>query len=931
MQEAASMTAITTHPSGTVTFLFTDIEDSTRLWEQHSALMKSAHHRQEAILLDAIREHDGYAYKMVGDAFQAAFDTAPQALAAAFDAQRALHSEQWGDIGDLRVRMGIHTGVTEERAGDYTGPVLNRVARLMSAGHGGQILISLTTQELVRDHLPFGVTLRDMGERRLKDLTRPEHIFQLLHPDLPSDFPPLKTLDNHPNNLPLQPNPLIDREKDVASIRSKLLRDEVCLLTLIGPGGIGKTRLALQAAAEMLDDFPNGVFFVNLAPIVDPNLVAPTIAYTLDLREAGGQPIADTLKDYLKDKRLLLVLDNFEHVVGAAPTVAALFKSAPHLKALVTSREPLRLSMEHEHGVPPLSVPDPNKLTTVEAVSKNDAVSMFVQRAVAVKPGFEVNNQNAPAVAEICYRLDGIPLAIELAAARIKVLPPQAIRERLGSRLRLLTGGARDVPARQRTLRNTIEWSYDLLTAEEKQLFRRMAVFRGGRTLEAADAVCNAYADTLVVSAQGLEIDVLDGISSLTDKSLMYVTERTGGEARYSMFETIQEYSWEKLQECGELMELQRQHALYFMRLAEEVEPRLRGAHQVEWLARLEDEHDNIRVALRWAREAGNPESLKTGLRLAGAIWRFWMMRGYFSEGREQLTGLLEIEAVQAGQAGQTLQLEQGEQATKSQVQPTLLHYRAKALNGAGALAYSQGDYTSARSLYEESLFLRRKFGDQEGIAGSLNNLGNVAEQQGNYASARSLYEESLSLTRELGDKWRIAASLNNLGNVAQQQGDYASARSLYEESLSLTRELGDKWGIANSLNNLGLVAQQQWDHFAARSLYEESLSLHRELGDKFGIAASLAGLGGLAVARVTSTNSTGSVERGVRLLGAVEAMLETIGAVLESGNRIPYERAIAASRQQLGEDAFKRVWKEGRAMGMDEAIAYALEMPALQ
>jgi predicted ATPase/class 3 adenylate cyclase len=880
MLDVASRSSDPGRPSGTVTFLFTDIEGSTRLWEQYPEKMKAAHHRQEAILLEAIEAHGGYAYKMIGDAFQAAFHTAPQALEAALDAQRALHSEPWEKIGigDLRVRMGIHTGITEEREGDYTGPVLNRVARLMSAGHGGQILISLATQELVRDHLPSGVTLLDLGEHRLKDLTRPERIFQLIAEGMPSQFPTLKTLDNRPNNLPLQPNPLIGREKEVEDVRGMLQRDDVRLLTLTGPGGIGKTRLALQAVAEMVDDFPDGVFFVNLAPLVDPGLVVPTIAYTLGLREAGDQPIADILKDYLKYKWLVMVLDNFEQVLEAAPQISELLKTAAHLKMLVTSRTPLNLSMEHQYAVPPLAVPDLRQQHGPEALSQYDAVTLFIQRAEAVKPGFRVNNANAPAVAEICYRLEGIPLAIELAAARVKVLSPQALLDRLGSRLKLLTGGARDVPARQQTLRNTIEWGYDLLTGGEKQLFRRASVFRGGRTLEAVEEVCNAVGD--------LEVDVLDGVTSLVDKSLMYTVEGKGGEARYWMLETIYEHAIEKLDESGEGEEIRRQHALYFMKLGERAEPELRGAQQGEWLGRLEDEHDNIRAVLRRGMESSgavsNPEAveaLEIGLQLAGALWRFWYVRGHFSEGREWMTGLLGLSRLMASP-----ELPGVRDGGTAESQPALVTYRARALHGAGVLADMQGDYAYARSLHEESLALRRELEDKSGIADSLNNLGIVADMQGDYAYARSLYEESLALRRELEDKWGIAGSLGNLGGLAYSQGDYATARSLQEESLALRRELEDKGGIAGSLARLGGV----------------------EVG-------------------------TGGVERGVRLLAAVQALLEEIGAVFDRGDRIPYERAIASAREELGDEVFERVWEEGRAMPMEQAIAYALQTPIVE
>jgi predicted ATPase/class 3 adenylate cyclase/Tfp pilus assembly protein PilF len=963
-------------PTGTVTFLFTDVEGSTKRWEAHPQAMQAAFARQEAILRYAIGANGGFAYKLIGDAFQAAFPTAGQALQAVIDAQHTLSSEKWpAEIGDVRVRMALHTGVTEERGDDYVGPALNRVARLLSAGHGGQVLLTLATQQLLRDNLPSGMTLRDMGEHRLKDLIQPERIFQVMAVGLPADFPPLKTLDNRPNNLPRQATPLIGREREVEAVQSRLMRADVHLLTLTGVGGIGKTRLALQAAAEMLEEFPDGVFFVNLAPIIDPALVTPTVAYTLGLREVGGQTIEDTLKEYLKDKRLLLVLDNAEQVLDAAPEVADLLKSSSQLKALVTSRAALHLSMEHEYAVPPLRVPDPKELAAtgshaleardvVPLLAQYEAVELFVRRSQAVKPDFQIDKENARVVAEICYRLEGIPLAIELAAARVKALLLHALLDRLQSRLKLLTGGARDLPARQQTLRNTIAWSYDLLNDADKRLFRRMSVFTGGRTLRAADAVCNAGGD--------LEIDVMEGVASLVDNSLMYVTEGANGEPRYLMLETIHEFAREKLDESGEGEALQRQHALYFMALAEHAEPELTGSQQAEWLARLEDEHDNLRAALRWAsnleQNAVTQAAERAGvvLRLAGASWRFWYMRGYLTEGREQLAGVLHVherltELSQAG-AARAADTNHDEQAVQSQVPSGLRAYRAKALNGAGNLAHAQGDYAAARSLHEESLAIKRGLGDKWGIASSLNNLGIIAQEQGDYAAARSLYVEDLTLFQELGDKRGIASSLNNLGIVAQEQGDYLSASSLYEESLGLRRELGDKLGIAMSLNNLGTVAKAQGQYTAARSLYEESLGLRRELGHKGGIARALYNLGAVAKAQgeyatarslyvesleirrelgdshgiaecLESFASLAALHNGhtgarlaALLFGGAEALREAIGSPVPPDERAEHEANVAAARALLDRATWEGAWQQGRGMNMEKAIEIALE-----
>src|SRR5215217_2338175 len=620
---------MTAPPTGTVTFLFTDIEGSTSLWEHDAPTMQEALARHDEILQNTIEDRGGYVFKTVGDAFCAAFDTATDATEAALAAQRALLEEGWADeIGSIRVRMALHAGAAEERGGDYFGPPLNRVARLLSAGHGGQILLSHTTQELTRDDLPEGASLRDLGQRRLKDLFRPERVFQLLAPDLPSGFPPLKTLDARLNNLPTQPTPLVGREREVAGVCRLLRGGGVRLLTLTGPGGMGKTRLALQVAADLVDEFEDGVFLVPLAPISDPDLVVPTVARTLDITETSGRTPEEALKDYLRNKEIVLVLDNFEQVVEAAPLVGELLSACPALKVLATSRTVLRLYGEREFTVPPLELPDPSHPQPLERLTQYEAVRLFVERAQAAKAGFSVTDENALAVAKICAHLDGLPLAIELAAVRIKLLPPQAILVRLGNRLKLLTGGARDLPERQRTLRATIEWSHELLDEGQKILFARLAVFAGGCTLEAMEAVCDAERDLPLD-------DPIKGASSLLDKSLLRREEGSEeSEPRFSMLETIREYAQERLEESEAAEEIRRLHAECYLALAEEAEPRLRGPEVVTSLGRLETEHDNMRAALSWSLKSGEAE---LGLRLGVALLWFWSARGYWSEGARWL------------------------------------------------------------------------------------------------------------------------------------------------------------------------------------------------------------------------------------------------------------------------------------------------------
>jgi predicted ATPase/class 3 adenylate cyclase/uncharacterized protein HemY len=977
-----------------VTFLYTDVEGSTQHWEHHSNLMKLALSQHHAILREAIASNNGLVFETAGDSFVAVFTSAPDALQAALAAQRALHSAHWEEpVGRLKVRMGLHTGLAEMRPdGYYAQHTLSRLARLLASAHGDQVVLSLATQELVRYRLPEGVKLRDLGEHRLKDLIRPEHIYQLVAPGLPTEFPLLKTLDARANNLPRQATSLVGREKEVAAVAALLRKPVVALVTLTGPGGTGKTRLALQAATELLDDFMNGVWFVELATLVEPRLVIPTIAQTLGLREERGTPIINSLKEYLKEKHLLLVLDNFEQVVESGREVSELIAACHKLKVLTTSRIPLHLRGEKEFAVPPLAIPDVHdvrQLPPVESLSQYEAVQLFAERATDVEPNFQLTEDNAPAVAQICSRLDGLPLAIELAAARTRLFFPQALLSELSSPLKLLTGGARDLPTRQQALRNTIEWSYNLLSDEEKQLFRRMAPFSGGRTVEALEAVCNHDGQ--------LQMDVFDGVQSLLDKSLLQQREgswggRDGGgegsegEPRFWMLETIHEYATEKLGESGEADALYRAHAHYFMRLGEDAEPHLTAARQAEWLTRLEEEHDNIRAALRWARESAEEEDQEVGIRLGGAVCRYWEVRGHMTEGREQLAAALSrqgretrekasrIERERASRArGKALvgvgrlALRQGDyQEAREYFEEGLAAYRragdgtgiATSLNNLGILAYDQGEDERARTLYEESLALRREVGDKRGIAISLNNLGILAFSHEEYEKARTQYEESLAIYRKLGDKGSIATSLNNLGVVAMEQREYERARTLYEESLAIQREVGDKRSVALALSNLGTVAYEQEEYKRARTLMEESLALRREIGDKRAIAISLHNLGNIlhmegeyTGAHTLHTQSVaiyreigvkdgidtnlgglgaaaiglGQLEKGVRLLGASDGLHEALGTVRKSNDRIPYEQAVEAALAQLGAEELERLQEEGRKMSMEEAIEYAL------
>ena len=673
------------YPRGTVAFLFTDIEGSTRRWESDQQAMGLAVERHFALLRETITAQDGVVFKTIGDAVQAAFPTVPNAIAAALNAQIALRREDWGDLGPLRVRMAIHAGEATPRDGDYVAPTLNRLSRVLGTGYGEQILLTHTARTLATT-LPVRYALQDLGQHRLRDLLQPEHIYQLRGPELDVDFPPLKSLDRHLHNLPAQPTTLLGREAEVAAARALLQQDGVRMVTLTGPGGTGKTRLGLQVGAELVDVFADGVWFVPLAAIADPALVVPAIAQSLGLSEVASQPLLNIVQDYLKDKQALLLLDNFEHLTSAASTISALLAACPTLKVLITSREPLRITGEREIPVPPLSLPSSRQVRGLSpaAFLEYPAIRLFVERAQTVKPDFALTEAIAADVAAICLRLDGLPLAIELAAARVRVLPPGQLLARLDRRLKILTGGNRDLPARQQTLRAAIEWSHELLDPDEQSLFAHLAVFAGGCTLEAAEAVCGAHG--------GHEIDVLDGLDSLSQKSLLRPEEGSEGWTRFTMLETIREYALERLDASGEADSLRQAHARFFLDLAEAAEPQLTGPDQVLWLDRLGTEHDNLRAALGWLERSSEREPW---LRLSGALWRFWWVRGHMTEGRGWLARAL---------------------AETDGLPPAV---RAKSLSGAGILAESQGDYVQAKALHEESLALARQSGDRFAIAAS--------------------------------------------------------------------------------------------------------------------------------------------------------------------------------------------------------------------
>jgi predicted ATPase/transcriptional regulator with XRE-family HTH domain len=790
--------------------------------------------------------------------------------------------------------------------------------------------------------------------------------------------PPWSSQPRSPNNLPAPPTAFIGRERETAAACALLRRAEVRLATMTGGPGIGKTRLSLRVASALTGDpgFRDGVFFVALASIRDPALVASTIARTLKIQEAPGQPLLDRLKEALRDRRMLLLLDNFEHVIPGAPVLAELLALAPGLKVLATSRALLHLYGEYEFPVHSLALPDPGEPLQAEGLARYEAVRLFTERAIAAKLDFAITDENAALIAGICIQLEGMPLAIELAAARIKDLAPQAISSRLHRKLDLLVGGPQDLPARQQTLRAAIDWSYDLLDREEQAIFRSMSVFVGGCTQEAVRAVCLLKGEH--------EVDLPGSIASLVGKSLVQ-QEAAGEDVRLRMLEITREYAWERLAEI-EAEALHKRHAEYYLSVAVAAEPRLKGEQQITWLDRLEAEHNNLRAALQWSLQH---REVEITLRLGSALWRFWLIRGYLSEGRRWLE-----EALASGGAGVG-------------VVPATV--RANALNGAGNLAYSAGDYAAALALHEESLGLRRELGDKQGMAGALNNIAVVWRDRGDYERASTYFEMSLELKRELGDKMGIASSLNNLGVVRQRQsnydaaqacyeeslliwreagekygiataltnlgvlqgfrGNYEAARSLHEESLLIRRELGDKLGISTSLGNIATVVLAQGDYAAARALHEEnlairreqgddkpgmahslydlgfvlhrqgdlkqavllikeSLSIGRDLGNKQGIAECLAELAVVAVSQAQAKKHKGqqraTLERAARLFGAAGALSEAIGFQLQRADRDSFDRQAALACAQLGKPAWDALRAEGCALTMEQAVAYA-------
>jgi len=854
-------------PTGTVTFLFTDVEGSTALLtrigkEAYGELLAEHSH----LVDDAVESANGRVVDTQGDAFFAAFASATAAVVCAARLQRELGPTA------LRVRIGIHTGQPAVTASGYVGLDVPCAARICASAHGGQVLLSQTTRQLVEDELPDRIALRDLGEHRLKDLTRAQRLSQLVIPGLRDEFPPLRTLENRPTNLPVQPTTLIGRERELATAAELLHRADIRLLTLTGTGGSGKTRLALQAAAELVDDFPDGVFFVALAPVADPALFAPTIARVIGAKET------ESLRDFLAPKRLLLVLDNMEQLVEAAPALSELLAAAPQLKLLVTSRTSLHLSGEHELEVPPLGVPDPANLPEIDALSEYEAVALFIERAQAVKADFAVTKANAPALAEICVRLDGLPLAIELAAARAKLLSPQALLARLEDRFDLLTGGPRDMPERQQTLRATIDWSYGLLDDDEQTLFARLAVFVGGCTLDAADAVCGS--DTL-----------LSGLSTLIDNNLLRQEEQPDGEPRFTMLETIRAYALERLEASGDPEEVRRQHAEHFAAVAERAADDYFGAVTAD-LFMLERDHDNFRAALAWTVASDERE---LAVEIIWGLTPFWVQCGFLGEGARK-----SVEAVELAKG-------------------LPLATQARAWSCAANFASRTDELERARRLSERALEAERRLGDRRAEGWSLRMLGTTAALSGDFGEADTRFDQARAAFLELEDERGLAVTAHSQGVFAMVKGDFGRARELLTESLARHRALGSSdAAVANDLVDLGALAFHERRYDDAVPLFAEALERSLRTGQRIVVAETLHGLAGVARAR-------DELEVAARMLGAAEALEEQLGQKIDPYVRQAYAETTAAILARRDKPAIAAAWAEGKTMGDAEAAAYAL------
>jgi predicted ATPase/class 3 adenylate cyclase len=858
--------------TGTVTFLFTDIQGSTPLWEQMPEEMQASVAQHHTILRQAIESNGGTVYQIIGDGFQASFRLASEGLSAALAAQRALQLAEWYVTGPLKVRMGLHTGQAElDRLGNAPYEVshtLNRAGRVMSAGHGGQILLSQETADLVARQLPREVTLKDLGEYRLKGMTIPEHLYQVVAPDLPSSFPPLATAIAHPNNLPVQLTSFIGREADIAAVCARLQNPGLRLLTITGVGGSGKTRLAIRVGQELLEEYPEGIYFVNLTPLRESTLVVAAVARIFSLHATSSHTIMEVLCEFLFYKKMLLILDNFEQVISSGPDLNLLLAAAPGVKLLVTSRELLRISGEHNYPLSPFMLPSLQDAQEIESLSQNEAIRLFVERARSVQPEFYLSLGNATPVIEICRRLDGLPLAIELAAARVRLLTPQNMLEQFSSRLKLLVGGARDLPVRHQTMRLAIEWSYDLLSEPEKALFCRLGVFAGGCTLEAADAVCKST------------MDILEGIESLLYKNLLRRTEMNG-QTRFWMYETIREFALEQLDASHDSLETHRAMAHYFSK-----------SDFLNNLKGMERELDNLRAVLRWSIDSGEA---RAGLLIAGQPY-FW--NKHAAEGRRWLKELLDSPGAR---------------------EPT--EDRMNGLGGALALAFFDGDLEATEAYLREAFVLARALQLERHPAFNMFHFmrGWLEFCYGHYPAAAQEFQIYYQKQVESSGKDSTAYVCHGLAACELMTGNLTKAREYYQAAVDICQRTNDKVGICESKARLAFTVLEEGHLDEAEQLLRESIQVAHEIGYDVMNYVFLRGIGRVAWKR-------GQVERAVRLYGTAEQVGILQGSTQEFAElELLSKRYLDEMRQQTDPAVFERAWKAGRSMTPGQAIEYAL------
>ncbi|MFN2520357.1 MAG: hypothetical protein ABR525_04845 [Candidatus Limnocylindria bacterium] len=867
-------------PEGDVTFLFSDIEGSTRMLGDRPALYAAALLRHDEIMRGSVERSSGVIFETVGDAVYAAFSEPIAGAQAALDSQLALAHEDWGELGSLRIRMALHGGAVERRRDHYFGAPLYRCARLMSIGHGGQTLLSRTTADAIGDSLPHPAGLRPMGTHRLKDLADPEVVFQLTHPGLQSTFAPLRSLAPATNTLPTQLTSLVGRRRELAETGRLLAATR--LLTLTGPGGTGKTRLAVALGTEAAGRFDDGVIFVPLAATRDAELVGNAIALALDITEKAAEPLVKTLVSHLEPKELLLLLDNFEQVVQAAPLVARLLSDCPRLTIIATSRVRLNVSGEQRYEVPPLAVTTP-ALGPGERQTQSEAVTLFLQRALAVRPDLQLAARELSAIATICARLDGLPLSIELAAARTRTLSPEGILSRLSKRLTLLTGGGGDLPQRQRTLRGAIDWSHELLGDAERTLFRRLAAFAGGFALDDAQGVC---------ASGEQDVDVFESLERLVDHSLVGERIQPDGQPRFQMLETVREYAQERLAESGEAENIRRRHAEVYLGFAERGAPELTAHDRRRWLDGFEREHENFRAALACAVDSGD---VNIALRLGACLWRFWQMHGHLREGDEWLRRVLALPAMDQSHARDNARA------------------RVNALIAAGGIAYWQEDMDAAHRSYAEAVAVARELGDKALLAEALYNLsfGYTAAKE----KRPAIIEECVALYRELGDQGGIARTLLVSGGLLYEAGAFEKAQQEFEEGLAIAQSLGDAFVAAGILHLLGNLAESRGDAAIAEARLYGSLELAERAGDVSAMALVLGDLARLAL-------RAGRVDQGGRLSAASAAIRRTTGV-----QRISLYELINGPSEppDLADPRVAAAWAEGERMDPSRAVRYAL------